>query len=120
MKFRIRADFTISAENKTNALLKLSECFRDWSEEVLPVFNGVCKIDAEEEKEVDDKFKRKYEDVVIPFGNFKDKMVSEVPDWYLDKCLLGQDWVAEKFEKVYNSALQERVYRVKWHIQVEE
>jgi len=119
MKFRIRANFTFQADDLEKAFLSLADYFMGMGKVKL-ILDGACEVKLEETKEVDDKFKRKYEDVAIPFGNFKDQMVSEVPDWYLDKCLLGMDWVEEKFPKVYASAKQERTYRVKWHIEVTE
>jgi hypothetical protein len=120
--FRIRANLTFQTDDLTNAYLALSDYFYGLHMNNPNLnFKGECQVKEEETKEVDDKFKRKYEDVAITFGNtFVGKMVAEVPDWYLDKCLLEQDWVEKKYPKVYAVAKQERAYRDKWHIKVTE
>ena len=122
MKFQIRANLTFEASDKTDAYLILSDYFLGLSRNnPNPKLKGECQVNPEETKEVDDKFKRKYQDVAITFGNtFVGKMVAEVPDWYLDKCLLEQDWVEKKYPEVYAVAKIERAYRNKWHIKVTE
>lgn len=121
MIFRLRANCTFEAKDLDTAYIVLSEHFLGMSVNFSDrKLTGEYQVKPEETKEVDDKYKRKYQDVPVPFGNFKDMMVAEVPDWYLDKCLLEQDWIEKKFPEVFAVAKQERAYRDKWHIKVTE
>ena len=68
--------------------------------------------------EIDEKYKRKYEDVIVPFGKFQGKLLADVPNWYIT-WMSDQSFVEKDFPKIYAMIKLETEYRKKWHIEVE-
>ena len=69
-------------------------------------------------KSVGEEFKRKYEDMALPFGKFRGKLLADIPNYYLN-WLLEQEWFEVDHPKIHTIAKMERDYRKKWHIEVE-
>jgi uncharacterized protein (DUF3820 family) len=62
---------------------------------------------------------RPYEDMTIPFGTtHKGKLVADCPDKYL-KWLTQQEWMEEKFKKLWDMIGKELDYRKRFDIRID-
>lgn len=60
-----------------------------------------------------------YEDIALPFGKYKGKLLADVPNSYLN-WLLDQEFVEEKYSKLYQIAKLEKHYRQQFDIHIDE
>ena len=58
------------------------------------------------------------QDIIIPFGIHKDKLVADTPNSYLE-FLMEQDWFCSKFKDVAEQIKIEQDYRKKFNIIIE-
>ena len=58
---------------------------------------------------------RSYEDVPLPFGKHKGELVADIPNSYLE-WLSGQEFVEDKFPKLFDIVNQEIAYRERFGI----
>lgn len=61
----------------------------------------------------------KQQDLNIPFGRYRDKLIADVPNNYLN-WLLDQDWFCIKHPVILEQIKIELSYRKKFNITVEE
>jgi len=59
----------------------------------------------------------RYEDVLLPFGKFKGKLICEIPNSYLS-WLLDQDWMVKDWPNIYVQCQLESKYREDWNIRI--
>lgn len=62
---------------------------------------------------------RGYEDIRMPFGQHKDKLLADIPNSYLD-WLLDQEWMETKHPNLFRLAGLEKHYRTEFDIEIDE
>jgi uncharacterized protein (DUF3820 family) len=60
---------------------------------------------------------RKYEDKPLPFGKYKDILICDVPNWYLE-YLKGEQWFKQKFIDLFELIEKELKYRKQFDIDI--
>lgn len=58
----------------------------------------------------------KYEDIPLPFGKHKGKLICDIPSLYL-QWLLDQDWFVRDHPKMEEMIKMELDYRKKWEVE---
>jgi uncharacterized protein (DUF3820 family) len=58
-----------------------------------------------------------YEDIEMPFGSHKGELLADIPSSYL-KWILDQEFVEEKYPKLYRLAKMEEQYRLNFNIKI--
>ena len=58
-----------------------------------------------------------YEDIEMPFGSHKGELLADVPNSYL-KWILDQEFVEEKYPRLYKLAKMEEQYRITFNINI--
>jgi uncharacterized protein (DUF3820 family) len=58
-----------------------------------------------------------YKDITLPFGKYKGQLLADVPNFYI-AWLLDQEFVEEKFPKLYEMAKMESQYREEFGITI--
>ena len=58
-----------------------------------------------------------YEDIEMPFGSYKGELLADVPNSYL-KWILDQEFVEEKYPRLYKLAKMEEQYRITFNINI--
>lgn len=58
-----------------------------------------------------------YEDVALPFGKYKGKLIADVPNSYLN-WLTDQEFVERDFPYLYDMAKMEKEYREEFRITI--
>jgi uncharacterized protein (DUF3820 family) len=62
---------------------------------------------------------REYEDKPIPFGKYKDILICDVPNWYLE-YIIGEKWFKEKFVDLLILIEKELKYRKQFDIIIKD
>jgi uncharacterized protein (DUF3820 family) len=60
-----------------------------------------------------------YEDIKIPFGKYKNELLADVPNSYLE-WLLDQEFVETKYSKLYKLCKLEKHYRNEFDIYIDD
>jgi len=58
-----------------------------------------------------------YEDIAMPFGSYKGVLLADVPSTYL-RWLIDQEFVEEKYPKIWKLARMEEQYRITFNIKI--
>lgn len=60
---------------------------------------------------------REYEDKPLTFGKYKDVLICDIPNWYLE-FLEGERWFKEKYKDLFEIVQKEIKYRKQFDINI--
>jgi uncharacterized protein (DUF3820 family) len=62
---------------------------------------------------------REYEDKPLTFGKYKDILICDIPNWYLE-FLEGEKWFKEKYSILFELVQKEMKYRQQFDIHIKD
>lgn len=60
---------------------------------------------------------REYEDKLLTFGKYKNVLICDIPNWYLE-FIEGEKWFKEKYYPLFELIQKEMKYRRQFNINI--